>query len=243
MRRTPAILLAAAALLMAQKPMSFDAASIRLRPIPDGPFHYNVFPNRLDALNLTLRYLICDAFDIPDYELTGIDTSHPPHRLDLVATTSTPVSRADMRLMLQNLLIERFHLTTHWDTKPESILRLEATAGGPKMQTLDAGYPSPNSPMLDKGALHFTGPMSMRQLSESLTRFAGKPVLDATNLEGYFKIDLTFARETPDPSAELSSAPLLADAVREQLGLKLTSAKEAIKILVVDHADDVPTEN
>jgi len=229
--------------LTAQKPPSFDAASIRLRPVPDGPFHYNIYPNRLDALNLTLRFLICDAFDIPDFQLAGLDTSHPPHHLDLAATTSTSVSRSDMRLMLQNLLIERFHLATHWDTKMESVLRLEVMPGGPKMQTLEAGYPSPNSPMSDKGALHFTGPMSIRQLSESLTRFSGNPVLDATSLEGYFKIDLTFAPETPDPSAELSSAPLLVDAVREQLGLKLTPAKEAIKILVVDHADDVPVEN
>ena len=243
MRIIPAILLAAAALLTAQKPTSFDAAYIRLRPSPDGPFHYNIYPNRLDALNMTMRFLICDAFDLPDFKLTGLDTSHPQRHFDLVASAGAPVSRGDMRLMLQNLLIERFHLATHWDTKTESVLRLEVMPGEPKMQTLESGYASPSSPMSDKGALRFTGPMSMRQLSESLTRFSAKPVLDATNLEGYFKIDLTFARETPDPSGELSSAPLLTDAIREQLGLKLTPAKVAIKILVVDHADAIPTEN
>ena len=243
MRRLPAILLIAVVFLSAQRPPSFDAASIRLRPVPDGPYHYNIYPNRLDALNITVRYLICDAFDIPDYQLAGIDTSRPPHHLDLVATTDAPVSRAEMRLMLQHLLAERFHLATHWETKTESVLRMEVGPGGPKVQTLESGYPSPNSPMADKGGLHFTGPMTMRQLSESLTRFGNKPVVDGTNLEGYFRIDLTFARETPDASAELSSAPVLADAVREQLGLKLTPAKEAIRTLVVDHADDVPTDN
>jgi uncharacterized protein (TIGR03435 family) len=104
MRRIPAILLAASALLTAQKPASFDAASIRLRPSPDGPFHYNIYPNRLDALNMTMRFLICDAFDLPDFQLTGLDTSHPSRHFDLVASAGAPVSRGDMRLMLQNLV-------------------------------------------------------------------------------------------------------------------------------------------
>jgi uncharacterized protein (TIGR03435 family) len=100
--------------------------------------------------------------------------------------------------MLRNLLIERFHLATHWDSRVEAIYRLEVLPKGPAMKESPDGYPMANSPMLDGGAIHFTGPMSMRQLAQSLTRYAGKPVLDATNLEGYFKIALTFAREDLD---------------------------------------------
>jgi uncharacterized protein (TIGR03435 family) len=37
--------------------------------------------------------------------------------------------------------------------------------------------------------------------------------------------------------------PLLTKAVEEQLGLKLVSGKEAIKVLIVDHADAVPVAN
>ena len=111
------------------------------------------------------------------------------------------------------------------------------------MQPVETGRASPNSPTYERGTFHFTGPMSMRQLSESLTRVGSRPVLDATNLEGYFKIDLTFASENPMESSDVSSASSLMKAVQEQLGLKLTPAKEVIKILIVDHADDVPTEN
>jgi uncharacterized protein (TIGR03435 family) len=149
-----------------------------------------------------------------------------------------------MRIMLRNLLIERFHLATHWDERVQSLYRLEVLPNGPAMKESPDGYPMAISPMQDEGSIHFTGPMSMRQLAQSLTRFAGKPVLDTTNLEGYFKIALTFAREDLDaPVGSGPAAPLLNNAVQEQLGLKLVPEKQPVKILIVDHIDDVPVAN
>jgi uncharacterized protein (TIGR03435 family) len=88
------------------------------------------------------------------------------------------------------------------------------------------------------------GPMSMGQLAERLTPFAGKPVVDATGLDGYFTIALTFAAEDyVGPVEPGPLQPLLAVAVQEQLGLKLVPESGPIKILVVDHAEPVPTDN
>ena len=39
------------------------------------------------------------------------------------------------------------------------------------------------------------------------------------------------------------AAPTLIVAVQEQLGLKLESKKGPVDILVIDHAEKVPTEN
>jgi uncharacterized protein (TIGR03435 family) len=85
--------------------------------------------------------------------------------------------------------------------------------------------------------------MSIQQLAERLTRFTGKPVLDATNLEGYFIMSLTFASNDYEPALGGVVPPPLTTAIEKQLGLKLTPAKEPIKILVVDHADSVPVAN
>ena len=94
-------------------------------------------------------------------------------------------------------------------------------------------------------SVQLSGPMSMRQLAERLSPFAGKPVVDATNLDGYFTVTLTFASDDyagPADSGPLS--PLLTTAVQEQLGLKLILPESGpIKILVVDHAEPVPTAN
>ncbi len=83
----------------------------------------------------------------------------------------------------------------------------------------------------------------MRQLAESLTKWGDRPVLDTTNLDGFFDVDLQFAPDDIDATKE---GPILATppkALEEQLGLKLVLAKEPIKILMIDHADSVPLEN
>ncbi len=221
---------------------SFDAASIKPLKSSEGAFHFTILPSRLDVKNMNLKFLIEQAFDIPDFELTGPDTL-ASHHFDIVATSGASVSRAVMQIMLRNLLIERFHLATHWDTRTQSQFRLEVLPSGPTMKVAAEGYALPNSPMHDGDSMRLTGPMSMRQLAESLMRFTGKPVVDATNLEGYFQIALTFASEDLAVSGQGIAAPLLTKAVQEQLGLKLVPVKEPLKFLVVDHADDVPVAN
>ncbi len=64
----------------------------------------------------------------------------------------------------------------------------------------------------------------MHQLAESLTRYAGKPVIDATNLEGYFTIALTFASEETDVTGTGGGTGALSQKrhIQEQPGLKLT---------------------
>ncbi len=122
--------------------------------------------------------------------------------------------------------------------------RLVVLPGGPRMNVADHGFVAGNSPMRERNSIKLTGPMSMRQLSVRLIPFAGKPVVDATNLEGYFTIDLTFAADDLNPAEDSGPAlPLLPKAIEEQLGLKLVPGKDPIKILVVDHADTVPVAN
>jgi uncharacterized protein (TIGR03435 family) len=66
------------------------------------------------------------------------------------------------------------------------------------------------------------------------------PVIDATGLTGNYDIALFWdLRGTSDPDA----GPTLEAAVQSQLGLKLEQKKGPVDIVVVDHAEKVPTEN
>lgn len=222
--------------------IAFEAASIKTLANSEGAFHYNVLPNRLDVRNMSLRFLIEEAYDLSDFELSVPDSIGYRH-FDIAAACGAAVSHADMRIMMRNLLIERFHLATHWDSRTESIYRLEVLPTGPTMTALAQGYALPNSPLATRdGSTQLNGPMSMRQLAERMARFAGRPIIDETGLDGYFKIVLNFTPESPAVQSD-SSAPFLLKAVQEQLGLRLAPTKEPIKILVVDHADEVPTAN
>jgi uncharacterized protein (TIGR03435 family) len=104
---------------------------------------------------------------------------------------------------------------------------------------------------------------TMRQFAQGLSRLAGRTVIDKTGIEGQFNFHLEF---TPDPgmptfgppgmrppndgSAADSSSPLppagsgpdLFVAMREQMGLKLSSEKAPVSVLIIDHVEK-PTAN
>ena len=68
-----------------------------------------------------------------------------------------------------------------------------------------------------------------------------QPVLDGTDLIGNYDFILEFSGN-PHPGPD-DSEPDLLTAVQEQLGLKLESRKLSLDILVIDHADQTPTDN
>jgi len=75
-----------------------------------------------------------------------------------------------------------------------------------------------------------------------------RPVIDKTEITGTFEIRLRFdprltqvsssATEPSDPSG-----PSIFAALQNQLGLKLESAKDAVEVLVIDHAEKPPEEH
>jgi len=221
---------------------TFEAASIHVVTTPAGPYHFTVTPNRLDILRFSLTGLILQAFDLYPFQLSGPDWMGN-RTFEIQATSGAPASKDEMRVMLRNLLIERFALVTHWETRQDSVYRLEVPPGGVKMKAVETGYAGANSPMRDGNTCHLNGPMSMRQLAGSLRSFMGKPVLDDTKLDGFFTIDLAFACDSIDPAKEPSSAPPLVSAVEKELGVRLVSGKAEVNHLVVDHAAQLPTGN
>lgn len=90
-------------------------------------------------------------------------------------------------------------------------------------------------------------------LVEMLSKEFRLPIVDKTGLSGKFDFMLEFAPEPPGalppPSVEVSpdiadqSGPNLITAVQQQLGLKLNPSKVPVDVLIVDHADQIPTEN
>lgn len=109
------------------------------------------------------------------------------------------------------------------------------------------------------GANGATARMVARALpsSEIAIRLANslrRPVIDKTGLTGKYDFTLEFTLDTTgialppgfltatenntsDPGSDIASA------VEKQLGLKLTSTKAKLDVIVVDHAEKIPTEN
>jgi uncharacterized protein (TIGR03435 family) len=87
----------------------------------------------------------------------------------------------------------------------------------------------------------------LAQLTQMLSQFTQRIVIDRTGLAGSFDIDLTFTPERlaqgppppgapPLPSID-PNGPSLFTAVQEQLGLKLESERAPVEVLVIDHVE------
>jgi uncharacterized protein (TIGR03435 family) len=126
----------------------------------------------------------------------------------------------------------------------------------PKMG--DDGYPDLGSTlgliiMKGRGRLHFPQ-TTLGNFASTLQGQLGKPVIDATDLTGRYDIGLYWDAGATGPldagapgGAQTPVAPdpgpTLIQAVQDQLGLRLEPKKGMVEVLVVDHAEKIPSEN
>jgi uncharacterized protein (TIGR03435 family) len=76
------------------------------------------------------------------------------------------------------------------------------------------------------------------------TNAAARTVIDKTGLAGKYDFTLHYEFQMPGASvAGESSEPGLFEAIQQQLGLKLVSAKASFDRVVIDHAEKMPTAN
>jgi uncharacterized protein (TIGR03435 family) len=89
--------------------------------------------------------------------------------------------------------------------------------------------------------------VTVEQFAERLSGPAGRPVVDRTGIKGMYTFHLEYApdraaRRVPDGDAgptpqPIDRAPALLDGLQEQTGLKVTSEKGAVEVLVIDHVE------
>jgi uncharacterized protein (TIGR03435 family) len=229
---------------------AFDAASIRPSSSETRGGGFNTPPGRLNARNQSLRELIKFAFNIHDYQLTGGQGWVDGDRYDIAASTEGQSTMAQKRLMLQALLIERFGLVVHHDTKDISGYALTVAKGGPKLQAAKSDQGSMMLGRNPRGLRTLTaGEAQMTGLAAILADVLGRPVVDSTGLTELYDFTMEWTPDVgesplslkgnpgPEPGASAASdGPSIFSAVQEQLGLKLEPRKVPTEVTVVDRA-------
>ncbi|WP_172838329.1 TIGR03435 family protein [Terriglobus roseus] len=207
---------------------------------PPGSGHF-------DATCLTLRNLVEIAFK-PEYpdSIEG-----PPHALDsqydIRASLPDGVTwnYDSLRPLMQQLLIERFHLAYHFGSKLVSGYEITTDKSGTKLTSISpdsvkwgmkAGELSQN--FFAPGHIQSRG-IDTDGIAGMLSLAARTPVVNHTGLTGLYNMDLRYA---PDESTS-SDLPSLPMAIKEQLGLNLKPAKVPVQTIVIDHVDEVPVAN
>src|SRR5579872_3652428 len=127
--------------LWAQAPTEFVAASIKpAAPMANGRMMIGMrggpgtpSPAQMTYNNVSLADILQQAYDVKSYQVSGPDWMSSA-RFDMVAKVPAGTTKAQSRVMLQNLLAYRFKLVLHHSTKESSIYALVVAKGGPKLK-------------------------------------------------------------------------------------------------------------
>jgi len=237
------LLLACGAFAQTDPPPAFEAASIKPNNSGSGSSHSRSRPGYLQMENVTLRSVITMAYKLRDYQLTGPDWLRTEH-FDIVAKAKFGAPEEALMPMLQTLLIERFKLTSHPETKELPVYKLVAMKGKFHLQPVDPGSGASTSSNNDeKGGKLEAFRVTMERLADWISTRMDRPVIDATGISGTYDLKLNFSRESDKNENDTPRYPIVPLALQEQLGLRLEKANSPIKILVVDSAEKVPIEN
>ncbi|HWF06941.1 MAG TPA: TIGR03435 family protein [Bryobacteraceae bacterium] len=264
MRRTitrPLLLIAVTLSLFAQQPLRFEAASVKMRQPGSritavGGEHAGP---RLNFEAMTLAGLAAWAWDIKGWQIAGgppwagssedaaaLDPSAKRFDIKAKAEGEAARSNAEFRQMLIALLLERFHLTFHRESRDTAVYALVADKGGPKFR--ESGPDATGVLRMPRSGYITASGGTMSQLVGWLSNRNGvdRPVVDQTGLAGRYDYTLEWSNplagaEQPDAKPD-ATAPAIFTAVREQPGLRLEPRRAPMEVMVIDRAE-LPDEN
>jgi len=159
----------------------------------------------------------------------------------VVVLTPGPVTLAEQRLLLQELLEEKFGLVVHRLTQDGPVYFMRA---GPSMNLTASTQGAVDRLLQDREQLPYLSsvrdevtptlfgvrPASMSDLAAWLSEQVKRPVIDKTGISGLFDIAIvpSFGR---DPDGFMSS-------VQQALGLKFEAGLGPVETLIIDRAEE-----
>ena len=243
------LFLALAIAAQAQPPArpAFEVASVKDHSSPaQGPrdVRQTYGPKGVNFI-LPLLAIISEAYNFPTSRIRwphslSSDILLGLHRdgYDVVANADRPVSKDQLRLMLQSLLADRFKLALHRETKTIPVYRMVAAKSGARLEKSDGEGDLAVSRSAD--GLVFRNAELFR-LAGYLSSYLDRLVIDETGLEGLYnyvvKPPSDLQRNPPlkseGPSPDSLPASRFADALRP-LGLQLLPATGPVEYLAID---------
>ncbi len=227
-------------------PPKFASATIQPSQEVDGPSRYFTDREKIIFQNQTLKDCVRIAYDVKVAQLAGgapkwIETQ----RFDIDARAASVLEDREMKAMLRALLLERFGLALHGETKMFPGYALVAAKAGMKIRAVP---PGPSRIGTRRGSV--TGEnVSMATLAQALSDVTNKPVVDQTKAPGVYTFmlewtpdavqpgSLTADEEDPSVLPGMPRGPSLWSAIEQQLGLKLEGRKVPLEVMVIDQAE------
>jgi uncharacterized protein (TIGR03435 family) len=234
----------------------YEVASIKPNTDSDFRYAFRIEPDgALYATGITLKRLMMTAYNVQGFRFVGGPGWVAARRWDVQAKPSRAASDDQIRPMLRALLEDRFQLHTHSDTRNIPVYEIVVDRNVSKVPAAKDVKARPVV-RVSTGSIELTNNTSATfasQLSYALDR----PVIDKTGLSGNFDFAIQWTPErgedggpttaglppgSPGQPASTPDGPSIFTAIREQLGLRLKSARAPVEVVVIDGAQ-VPVAN
>jgi uncharacterized protein (TIGR03435 family) len=195
-----------------------------------------------------------EAFDVRAFQVEGgpswinddrYDITALPPASSISSKSIPPYPKAppnpEQRQMLQALLVDRFQLKFHRESKEGPVYVLVRGDRNLKLRDPENKDAFPWAGILGGGAIVGDGlagqNISMPQLAARLSGYLDRPVVDQTGLKGSY--DFRYEYSADESTFDVVSCIF---ASVQGIGLKLKPAKGPVEAIVIDHIER-PSEN
>jgi uncharacterized protein (TIGR03435 family) len=237
---------------------AFDVADVHVSAL-QARFPYmeggDLHGDRFLVRNGTMVDLISTAYHVDEDNIFGGPAWLETDRFDIIAKAPRGTPSDTVKLMLQEVLADRFKLVVHKDSRPMQAFVLTVPKGGKSKLRESAGSDKNGCQAVQQGdapsgAVGYIAVschnMTLDAIADALHDMAGgyltSPVVNQTGIEGSWDFDLKWTGRGQLAKAGDDGISIF-DAVDKQLGLKLEPGKAPLPAIVVDSVNETPTPN
>ncbi|HYA18611.1 MAG TPA: TIGR03435 family protein [Bryobacteraceae bacterium] len=236
---------------MANPDPGFEVATIK----PSDPDRqgklFTVRGQDIVTINTTLNDLITEAYSIHSKQIAGAPSWIGSEKYDLTIKPDAPgqPSVAQLKIIMQKLLAERFQLKFHSEKRELAVYAITVAKTGAKLTKSQSDPNGLPGLFFGRGTPGVNFNVRNATIAEVGSTLQGsildKPVVDQTGLTDKYDFTLKFTPDAgmlffgPQPSGNDSpdAPPDVFAAFEQQLGLKLGSTRAQAEVLVIDHVE------
>jgi uncharacterized protein (TIGR03435 family) len=247
---------------VAQTPQTAaNKPAFTIADVHDSPQRRFPFPNGGDLSGdryllhqSSLVDLIARAYDVDPEMVQGGPSWLEMRRFEIVAKADPATTPANLKLMLQALLADRFHLVLHKGEASMPAYLLTVASGKSKMKPSTAEdaqqqcNPVSNAetaggvPLIAISCTAMSADELAKFLHDAANGYLAQPVVNQTGLDGKWDFTLKWTGRAQLARAGADGISIF-DAVDKQLGLKLDLKSASRTVWIVDSVNDKPTAN
>jgi uncharacterized protein (TIGR03435 family) len=237
----------------------YDVSTVKPHDPTDENMSWGAPKGKFSALNVNLKDLIADAWGVRPDQVSGEPAWASDAHWDVTAKVTDvqkdvleKLKKEDVKHMDQALLLERFHVKVHLETRTTKVLDLLPAKSGIKLKALPPAKEGdkPDNGSLPRGSLSIGGAegggyeliahgIGINMLIANISLNLQQTVIDKTGLpaDAVFDVKLKYAPETGTDTSQNGDAVSIREALEQQLGLHLESTRGPVVTVVVDHVE------